>query len=146
MSFNHFQHYLSVFRMPKNPSLFYGRVFCFLKTFYLLLFFLVSGSLDAQPVKKIAFVKPDAIQMFSESELLLLDSVFQVTLSSDPKFPLISSISYQNDSVWVILVNEYNQKDRLLIRSSSGEGVPSLWLLAAGGTLTLLILLYFIRF
>ncbi|MCA0445226.1 MAG: hypothetical protein LCH54_03250 [Bacteroidetes bacterium] len=117
------------------------KVFCF---FLISIFF--SSALFAQPEKKIVFIKPDAIQTFSENELRLLDSVFKVTLSSENQFPSVSSVFYENDSVWVMLKNANDRIDRVAIAPSNDPALPYLWIVTAGGTLTLFILLYFIRF
>lgn len=117
------------------------KVFCF---FLFSIFF--SSALFAQPEKKIVFIKPDAIQTFSENELRLLDSVFHVTLSSENQFPSVSSVFYENDSVWVMLKNANDRIDRVAIAPSNDPALPYLWIVTAGGTLTLFILLYFIRF
>lgn len=114
--------------------------------FILLITTFCFSSLLGQPEKKVVFIKPDVIQTFSENELLLLDSVFQVRLSSENKYPAISSVLYEKDSVRVVLLNENNSITRTALSPSPDFALPYLWMITAGGTLSLFILLYFVRF
>ncbi|MBN8707682.1 MAG: hypothetical protein J0L62_17555 [Bacteroidetes bacterium] len=111
-----------------------------------LMIFQFSDFLFAQPVKKNVYMLPDLVKTTSEQNLILLDSAFQVILSPINRYPLITSLNNENDSLWVTLTEENGNVNRLPLKSSVSTELSYPWVFAAGGTLALLILLYFVRF
>lgn len=113
---------------------------------FFLMVFQVTGFIYAQSVKKSVFVSPEIVKTMSESDFVLLDSVYQIVVSPVIRYPLITSLTSENDSLRVILADEDGKVNTLIFRTPDSNDMSYPWIFAATGTLALLILLYFVRF
>lgn len=106
------------------------------------LFFTSPAFTQNQPPR--VFISPNLVKTSDEKIIGLLGEQFELVISSNEKKPMITSLTTENDSLFVTIQSETELTTQKFYFLSDDTIYPEFWI--GVGTLTTLILLYFYRF
>ncbi|MCK6601391.1 MAG: hypothetical protein L6Q77_06170 [Bacteroidetes bacterium] len=114
--------------------------------FYFLLVLVSSGFSENQSGKPAVVLTADQIRGWDDTRLDLLKARFDLRLSGCQTCRILNRIEERNDSLFAVLSIRDRPDSVVFVGKTAENTADYTFLLTAAGTLSLLTLLYFVRF